>query len=337
MIAGLLLVVSCNNGSVDHINSSTLVIVQKIPVVEKKIDENFKAALHLLYPVQCHDTAFIQDQIFLERIDLKVPFKREFVIAPKLWRDFFGSNNPDAKKSLRENLLYLGDTCFEKNPDRPFLTESMIRGEDQPKVIGDYLSRNGKNALVYLISADTAMKTYEINGSAREVFGDFAKLNCKIVSLLRGKTREELNNTSLILVLIPPPGTVDTATGSLQDSIRMVKKGKKLPAIKTAVIPVKNTSCPPDSVVNRINKQNNLIINEFRNLLHYIATTNDDELKKWYRQDADEELHKIPGLKIEGIPGHLPEFLNSGFPKNVKVAPILNNCRVIIGVRIGES
>jgi hypothetical protein len=152
LVSGLAVTTSCQNGSVEHIGATKLVILQKVPYVDKSLDENFKATLELLYPHACHDTVFIQDQIFLERIDLKASSKHEFVVPPSLLRDFFGSNNPDKKRALRESLFYLGDTCFERKPGKQLLAETEISPENQPKVIGDYLTRNRKDALVYLVS-----------------------------------------------------------------------------------------------------------------------------------------------------------------------------------------
>lgn len=328
LFAGLVLMTSCQKGDIEHIGETRLVMLQPIPMIDHKFDENFRATLELLYPHECHDTVFIQEQIFLERIDLPVPVKREFVIPPKLWRDFFGSNNPDAKRALREDLFYFSDSSFEKNPDRQFLLDSTANGKDQSKVIGDYLLRNRKNSLVFLISNDTLCKKFAIGGVFKDVHNNFAKLNCLIVSELRKKPREELRNTTVILMVIPP-ARMDTASNHIK--IRN-------PLIYPGTLHGKGATCPPDSVVNTINKHHQAVIREFRNLLHYIATTStDDTLKKMYREDAWSEIHKIPGVKIEGIPGNdLHKFLNSGFSKNIIILPVNDQCKVITGILISE-
>ncbi|MDP1621222.1 MAG: hypothetical protein Q8M08_02675 [Bacteroidales bacterium] len=328
MLAGLVLFTSCRNEYVAHVGATNLVLLEQIPVVENKFDVNFKASLELLYPHECHDTTFIQEQIFLERIDLKMPFKREFVIPTSLLRDFFGSNNPDKKKTLREELFYFSDTCFEKTPDKQFLLESPSDPTSQSRIIGDYLSRNRKNSVFYLISNDTMVKNYTIGRVATEVFHDPAKVNCRIVSDLRKKAGKELSNTTVLIILIPPvirdSATRNSPLASFDtDHPKGIRGGKGSP-------------CPPDSVVKKINKHHISVIQEFRNLLHYIATTNkDDTLRRIYREDAYREIHKIPGLKIDGIPGNdLNEFLNSGFSRTPVVSPISDHCKVIIGIRI---
>lgn len=329
---GFFVMTSCQNRSVGHIGATRLVIMQQIPVIESRFDENFRATLDLLLPHQCHDTAFIQEQIFLERIDLEVPFRKEFVIPPKLWRDFFGSNNPDTKKTLREDMFYLGDTCFEKNTDRQFLAESRLGCTSYQQVIGDFLRRN-RNALVYFISTDTLQKNYDAGGLHRLVHHDPVKLNCRIVEDLRKKPLEELAGTTVIMILIPP-GIPDTlrkqgpvSTRQVQHHRAPVKAGGRLT----------NAGCPPDSVVHKANEYHRILINEFRNLLHYIATTEDEELKQKYIADADREIHKIPGACIEGIAGSLGEFLNSGFSKHVKVFPLTDKCNVITGIKINDQ
>jgi len=323
---------SCQNGYVGHIAGARLVTVQKIPMAENKFDENFRAMLELLYPYECHDTAFIQDQVFLERIDPDVPFKREFVIPPTLLRDFFGSNNPDKKRALREDLFFLGDSSFEKKTDRQFFTDSRVTKQDQYRLIGAYLLRNRKNALVYLVSNDTSGKTCEIGGVDRKIHNDLAKLNCTIVSDLRKKSSEELLHTTVILVVIPP-------------EVKDTMKNKPEPKASSGVIRRKDyrqgtgARCPADSVVSKMNKQRNSVIREFRNLLHYIATTITDEtLKRTYREDAAREIYKIPGVSIEGIPDNdLGKFLNSGFSRNVLVTPVSDPCNLIVGIRITQQ
>jgi hypothetical protein len=343
---------SCQNGSVEHISSTRLVILQKIPMAGNKFDENFKATLELLYPHECHDTVFIQEQVFLERIDLAVPYKHEFSIPRSLMRDFFGSNNPDKKRALREELFFFGDTCFERNPDKPFLTDTLTSKADQSKAISGYLSGNRKNSLVYLVSTDTLCKDYLIGGAIKEVHNDYAKLNCRIVEDLRRKTKEELINTTVILIVLPLEIN-DTATiPAEQDTISLVKNQQKSRPVKSTSISAKKPQkpgpasanhgksygCPPDSVVSSINKHRNAIITEFRNLLHYVATTSDDaDLKRKFKEDAYAEIHKIPKVSIEGIAGNdLQKFLNSGFGQSVIVTPVRDPCKVITGVRIGE-
>ncbi len=340
LVAALAFAISCQNGSIDHIGGTRLVILQPIPMVENTFDEDFKAMLELLYPIECHDTVFIQDRIFLERIDLAVPFKKEFVIPSSMLRDFFGSNNPDKKRALREELFYGGDTCFEMKPDRQLSVESQISRAKRPLTIGHYLSRNRKNTLVYLVSADTLCKNYKTGGFTREVHNDYAKLNCRIVSDLRQKTREELMNTTVILVLIPAENDDSTGIALTIDSAanrNASASGIKPPVASQARMPVEGSRrCPADSVVIKINRKRQAVISEFRNLLHYIATTVDDaDLKRKYREDAFAEMHKIPNVKIEGIPGNdLREFLNSGFSRNVAVSPVVDKCGVIAGVGI---
>jgi hypothetical protein len=361
LIIGVAMFTSCQTGSVEHIAATKLVILQKVPVVDNMLDENFKASLELLYPHECHDTVFIQDQVFLERIDLKTPCRHEFAIAPSLLRDFFGSSNPDKKKALREELFYTGDTCFEKKLPRQFLADGEISKEDQPKIIGDYLSRNRKNALVYLVSSDTACRQYQIGGSAREVHSDFARLNCRIVEDLKRKTREELLNATVVLVLLPPETPDTTKSGSAEsEEVKVEQKKVVAPVKHTESAPVSrdqnkqkkiksatpraersatHPACPPDSVVKKLNLQYTAIVTEFRNLLHYIATTREDaELKRRYREEAISKIHQIPHVIMEGIPGNdLQAFLNSGFSRNVTVSPVMDRCKVIAGIRIGEK
>jgi hypothetical protein len=248
-------------------------------------------------------------------------------------RDFFGSNNPDKKKALREELFYLGDSCFEKSPDKQFLVDSSISVADQSKVIGNYLSRNRKNSLVYLVSNDTLLKKYVIGGVARTVHHDFAKLNCMIVSELRKKAREELIRTMVILIVIPqePEDTSSIIPIANTTSPRATKK------MASAIIKHRaGGPCPSDTEVNNTNKHHSAIIREFRNLLHYIATTNSDaSLKSTYQADAYMEIHKIPGVRIEGIPDNdLRKFLSSGFSASVSVSPVYDPCRMIAGIRI---
>jgi hypothetical protein len=324
----VVLMTSCQNGSVDHVGASRLVILQQIPMVEQQFDGNFRAVLDMLYPLQCHDTAFIQDQVFLERIDLTTPYRREFIIPPKLWRDFFGSNNPEKKKSLREDLFYLSDSSFEKNPDRLFLADRKDGTFDQEKILGEYLWRNRNNSMVYLVSSDTVCNSFGTGPARREVHHDLARLNCRIVEDLKKKTREELMNTTVILVLIPPR-TEDSVLHKQAPKAGM----SRTPGNKTSG---KSPACPPDSVVTKTNKQNLSIISEFRNLLHYIATTRDDELKRKYREDAEWQIRRIPEVSIAGINGSLNAFLNSGFSQQVKVSATHNGCGVISGIKIDE-
>ena len=337
---GLLFMASCQNGSIEHIAGARLVILQQIPLVETRFDENFKATLELLYPYECHDTVFIQEQIFLERIDLPVPFKREFLIPPNLMRDFFGSNNPAKKRALREELFYLSDTAFEKKPDRQFLTDSQISSTTPAELIGDYLSRNRTNAFVYLMSNDTTCNNYEIGGVAREVHHDPAKLNCRIVSDLRKKTKEELIHTTVIVVLIPPEiraekSAVEQPASTVNDR-RQPAGASDDPASHKGNHRKIGSACPSDSVISNINRQRLVIIQEFRNLLHYIATTSKDKaLKDSFREDAWKEIHKIPEVRIEGIPDNdLTRFLSSDFTRNVMVSPVNDRCLVIEGIRI---
>ncbi|MCX6269363.1 MAG: hypothetical protein NTW16_18755 [Bacteroidetes bacterium] len=338
--AGLFFTASCENGSIEHMGDTRLVLLQKVPVVETRFDENFKAALELLYPHECHDTVFIQDRIFLERIDLTVPFKREFIIPPSLMRDFFGSNNPDKKRALREDLFYLSDTSFEKKPDKQFITDSLISTTEPAKLIGDYLARNRSNSLVYLMSNDTNCNNYEIGGAAKSVYHDAAKLNCRIVTDLRKKSREELLRTTVIVVIIPPeiletePGLEQVASAA--DNRHKLVRGAVEPAGPKGYHKTTGSACPPDSAIAKINRQRLAIIQEFRNLLHYIATTSKDKaLKDSFREDAWKEIHKIPQVRIEGIPGNdLSGFLKSDFTRNVVVSPINDRCQVIEGIRI---
>jgi len=332
---------SCRNDSIGHIGATKLVIMQPIPVTDNRFDENFRAVLDLLMPHRCHDTAFIQDQIFLERIDLEMPYRREFAIPPKLWRDFFGSNNPDKTKALREDMLYFHDTCFEKNTDKQFLTESLTGSTGYADIICRYLSRNRKNSLVYLVSADTMRKTFHAGNFSGEVNSDLARLNCRIVGDLRNKPAEELAGLNVILILIPPEAndTLQHQVSVEKTAVRHAAAPPPVQAIATkkpviAGIPGKNARCAPDSVISRINSERNAIINEFRNLLHYIATTTDDDLTRKYRADADREIRRIPGVRIEGIAGNLGDFLNSGFSKQVKVLPLTDHCNMITGIRI---
>jgi hypothetical protein len=343
LLAVPFIMTSCQNDTIEHIGETRLVILQQVPRIENKFDENFRAMLELLYPHVCHDTAFIQDRIFLERIDLSAPYTREFIIPQSLVRDFFGSNNPDKKRALREELFYLSDSSFEKNPGKQFLTDSPISHINQSKAIGAYLMRNRNNAMVYLISSDTLHKKYETGGVSREVWTDFARLNCKIVADLRKKSKEELLNTTVILVAIPPEIIDTTANPVRPDTIcspkkHNISKGRVDPASRTEVSKRAGSHCPPDSVVNRINKKRTSIMTEFRNLLHYIATTQDDaDLKAKYKEDAYSEIHKIPQVTIDGIPDHdLRKFLNSGFSRNVAVSPVTDHCGVIAGIRISE-
>lgn len=332
-MAGLLLGSSCQNGSIDHIGGVRVVLLEKIPIIENRFDEDFKATLEMLYPFQCHDTTFIQDQVFLERIDLKVPYKREFSIPPSLMRDFFGSNNPDKKKALREEQFYIGDSCFELSPDKQFLTDSEISVADQSKAIGNYLSRNRKNSLVYLVSNDTLLKKQVIGGVARTVHHDLAKLNCMIVSELRKKAREELIRTMVVLIVIP------RETGDTSSIVAITDTTAPRATRKLASGIIKHRAggpCPSDTEVNNANKHHSAIIREFRNLLHYIATTSSDaSLKSTYQADAYMEIHKIPGVRIEGIPDNdLRKFLSSGFSPSVSVVPVYDDCRMIAGIRI---
>jgi hypothetical protein len=347
---GLVVATSCQNGSIEHIAATKLVIVKEIPVVENKFDEDFKAVLDLLYPHECHDTVFIQDQVFIERIDLKIPVKHEFVISPSLLRDFFGSNNPDKKAALREDLMYNSDSAFEKRPDSRFLSVSQAGREEQAKAIGDYLSRNRKNALVYFVGSDSLCKTFPTGSTLREVYFDYARLNCRIVEDLKRKNREELAATTVVLVLVPSQIDDSTAERQFEDNASPASTPQQKPVFKSlketpensktrvqqTKSPGMSAKCPPDSTVERLNRQYVAIITEFRNLLHYIATTsNDAELLRKYRDDAFAEIHRIPQVVIEGIKDKdLGRFLNSGFRKDVSVTALTNRCKLIVGVRI---
>ncbi|MCX6304029.1 MAG: hypothetical protein NT040_03585 [Bacteroidetes bacterium] len=337
----LLWMASCRNGVVEHIHGTRLVILQKIPVEANLTGRNFNAALELLYPHECHDTAFIQDHIFLERIDIKESFTREFVIHSSPLRSFLSRNDPHEKRTLRENLFYLSAASFQKHPDKPFLTDAHTGRDYQLAAIRECLSEVEQDMPVYLIGSDTAGKNCEINGVSRMVYTDVAKLNCRIVEDLRKKSKEELRNTMVTIILLPP-GLLDNAdgfagieTGGQHPGVDVKNSaGNHLPSkrYRTGL----GSPCPPDSVVAKTNRKYMSVIEEFRNLLYYIATTSKDEvLKTTFRDDANKEIHNIPNPVIEGIPGNdLNGFLNSGFSRNVVVFPVSDNCGVITGIRI---
>jgi hypothetical protein len=326
LIVSLALASSCHQEHIDHVGAAKLVILQPVPQVENRFDEDFRGALGLLYPFQCHDTVFIQERVFLERIDLEAPVRREFSVTPNLLRDFFGSNNPDKTRALREALFFDGDSAFESQPGTLFLTGSSLDPEDYPGLIGAYVARNRKHTLVYLAGSDTARAWFPVGRDTMKVYHDQAKLSCTIVSALREKSREELAGTTVIVILIPPvPADGGDAFGDTRPVSPRKPSGKSY-----------NRGCPPDSVVTATNRQRQEVITAFRNLLHYIATTTDDaELKRKFREDAWEALHTIPEVAVEGIAGNdLRRFLYSGFGSNLQVTPMLDRCRLICGVHI---
>ena len=332
LAAMLAWVAACQNGSVEHLGTARLVILEPIPVTEGKFDEDFRASLELLYPFECHDSVFIQDQVFLDRIDLKPNVTKEFAVASNLLRDFFGSNNPGKKQALREVLFYHGDTCFEKKPGAPFLEATQSCPDTWPALIGDYLSRNRKNSLVYLFSEDTLCVTYPVRGREQVVHHDVARLNCRIVSDLREHAPKALIEMTVIILVIPSgdpePGQplLSQDEGSLPP----------MPGKRAGKEAGRLTSCPPDSAIVRVNKERRAIITEFRNLLHYIATSSDAELKRKYREDARAEIYRIKDVIIEGIPRNdLTGFLNSPFSKMITVDATYDRCGQISGVHIG--
>jgi hypothetical protein len=321
---------SCQNGNIEHVGTARLVILEPVTMADKKFDENFRAAMELLYPFQCHDSVYIQDRIFLERIDLETPYRREFMIPPSLVRDFFGSNNPAKKQSLREDLFFLSDTSFEIRPDTQFLLPTHAEPGMYPRMIGEYLTRNRKSALVYFFSFDTLIRNFPAGGTFRDVYHDIAKLNCRIVSDLRVLPVSDLPGTSVIILIIPQ-NTTDTAATDYPQGSRNNSSAKQRREGFSG-----SKGCQADTAILRINRERTAIITEFRNLLHYIATTTlDDELKRKYRYAAWAKIGQIPGAVTEGIPGNdLGMFLNSGFSRNVKVYPVFDHCRMIKGVHI---
>jgi|GEM_PF-2420713 len=327
----VLLITACNEGYVGHIGATRLVILQPVPMAGNKSEENFRGTLELLCPHECHDTAFIQERVVLERIDLATPAAKEFVIPQNLVRDFFGSRNPGKKRALREDLLFYGDSAFEKHPGKAFLDTASVTGLDYLKTIGDYLARNRKNALVYFLSSDTLVTTFAAGGIERPVWHDPARLNCRIVADLRKKTPEELAAATVIIILLPP-GTDETGSRSAP------KRNRQSGTAPGREGYPKGAPCPPDTVVDKLNIHHNAVIREFRNLLHYIATTKtDDTLRRIYRDDAWNEINKIPGLVVQGVPGNdLRRFLWSGFSANISVTPVVDLCGVITGVRFGQ-
>jgi hypothetical protein len=325
LVIGVILAISCVNGSVEHIRDTRLVILQPIPVADDRLDENFMAMLELLYPHQCHDTAFIQDKIILERIDLPVPYKREFTTHPGQFEAFITRNNPEKQRELRTNLFYNSNNSFENYPDRQFFSDPPGSEMSLSNTIGNYLLIHGRGALVYLITSDSTCRNYQISGVQWKVDHDFARLNCRIVEDLKNIDKAELLQTTVILIAVPPENSEttvqsETLSGEIQRSYT-----------------AGSSNCPPDSAVDRINRERTAIILAFRNLLYYIATTKDADLKTKYRVDAMAEIQKIPKVKIEGIPDKdLPGFLYGGFAKTVRVLPVENGCRIITGVRISD-
>jgi hypothetical protein len=327
LMIGIILASACGNGSVEHIRDTRLIILQPIALADGRFDGNFRAMLELLYPHQCHDTAFIQDKISLERIDLPVQVKHEFTTQSNQFREFFDRNNPEKQRTFRTSLFFKSNSAFEKNPDRQFFLAQQISGMSVSNSIGNYLLKYGRGALIYLITSDSTCRNYQISGVQWRADHDFARLNCRIVEDLKKIDKTELPQTTVILIALPP---------NLAETTMM---SQETGAGEEVEDPYKGTglNCPPDSVVDRINRQRTTILLAFRNLLYYIATTNDADLKTKYRDDALAEIQKIPKVKIEGIPDKdLPRFLFSGFARTVMVFPVENGCKVITGVRISE-
>jgi hypothetical protein len=272
---------------------------------------------------------FIQERVFLERIDLETPFRHEFSVTPNLLRDFFGSKNPDKIRALREEMLFTGDSALEQKPDPLLLTASRVEREDFSRLIGAYVARNRNNTLVYLAGSDTTCAWFPAGRDTMKVYHDHAKLTCSIVSALREMSREELAVTTVIVILVPPGAAEEADAFTVPE--RAAGKGHQKPMKRAA-----GRGCLPDSVVLALNMERQQVITAFRNLLHYIATTTGDaELKRKFREDAWAALRTIPDVEVEGIPGNdLHRFLYSDFGSEVSVTPITDRCRLICGVRI---
>jgi hypothetical protein len=184
-----------------------------------------------------------------------------------------------------------------------------------------------------MFSEDTLCNSYLVSGRAHAVFHDPARLNCRIVSDLREFPARVLAGLTVILLVIPP-GNQDSATLPVADESG---GSPSVPGkIRGGAAGRGSAACPPDSVTRRINRERQAIITEFRNLLYYIATTSDAELKRKYREDAVAVISRIKDATVEGIPGRdLAGFLNSGFSRNVTVDAAYDRCGQIGGVYIG--
>ncbi len=348
-IAALLAMSSCQSGYIGHSGSTRLVILQPVRMEDRHFTRNFREALELLCPHECHDSTFIQDRVFLERIDRELPFSREFVIAPNLVRDFFGSNNPEKKRALREEILFFGDSAFEKYPDAAFLDTAALSDDETERRIGDFLDRLQGGEFVYIFSRDTLAGYSTYNGKSEPVYHDYARLNCRIVADLAVLERRQQASAGVVVILLPERRKSRDAAGIADpEAVDYPVKG---PAGEKTASPgerrnrKKDTGsamrpsdreCPPDSAVARLNRERQAVITEFRNLLHCIATTRDDgQLKRRYREEAGRTLLRIPSPLVEGVPsGDLDRFLASEFSARVTVAPLFNGCRVIEGIRI---
>ncbi|HNY01789.1 MAG TPA: hypothetical protein PKG48_04340 [Bacteroidales bacterium] len=344
----LLLPAACQTGYIGHSGSTRLVIAGPVTMEERHFGRDFREALGLLSPHQCHDSTFIQDRVFLERIDTDPPCCREFIIPPSLIRDFFGSNNPEKKKVLREEILFFGDTAFEKHPGDGFLVPSALDTGELQIRLARYLKRLSSHSLVYLYSADTLTGSFPVAGKERSVYHDFGRLNCRIVADLALRSREEQASAEVVVVLLPePPKDFPQA----EDTSKPVPRSKKLlkarkpetrippgeREVDYAMLPA--SGCLPDSIITRLNRDRREVITEFRNLLHCIATTHDDaELKRKFREEADRVIHRIPVPIIEGIPsGDLPAFLATDFTSRITVTPVTDRCHLITGIRIDRK
>ncbi|MFZ4522097.1 MAG: hypothetical protein ACOYNC_10340 [Bacteroidales bacterium] len=334
IIMGILWLTSCRHDKVAQIAETRLVLFQEIQFQKTKIDGRFRALLELLYPHECHDTIFIQNRVFLERVDLAVPFSKEFRSSSGVMMDFFSVNSPEAKQAERRQLLFTSTNSLENRPWPQLLADSPLDIGDQDNVVRDFLRKTDTTAMIYLASFDPTRTVFAAHGITREVHHDLSKLNCRIVEDLRKRSQEKLKNATVIILLIPP-GIQAGATDQL-----MIERTapNRVPVSKEAAGKDRGggSECPPDSVVEMINKRHNEVIREFRNLLYYIATTNKDEaLRKSFREAALREISKIPELTVEGIEDmDLHGFLNSSFRRNVAVVPISDHCNRITGIRI---
>jgi len=329
-LAGLpALFAACNQDHVGHVGSARLVILQPVPVADGRFGEDFRAALELLYPFRCHDSAYIQDRVYLERIDISPFYRREFTETPNLLRDFFGSNNPAKKRALREEMLFLGDTAFEKRPDSRLLSAASAGTAGYTRILEEYLRRNRANMRVYLLGTDTTQQTIAPGGMTLPVFHDPAALACRIVSDLGREEAARLRELAVAVILLPARAKPFRQPASPRAASPIVadRTDRETPGTPDG--------CPPDSTVERLNAERQAVITAFRNLLYYIATTGEDAaLRQKFRDDALREAGRIPGLRVEGVPGGLSGFLVSDFGKGTVVTPLTDRCGLIDGVRI---
>ena len=323
----ILALCSCSDGYIGHIHETRLVILQPIPDSNHMIEKHFRSFLTLLYPHECHDTTFIQDEVALERIGTPVPYRNGILRNSDPLRDFLGITDAATMRSQVSRWLFSGMHAIEKNPPGALSMDHSFPATQIRDTLLQYINYRCAGAFVYLISMDTACKTFIIGAETIKVCHDPAILNCRIVSDLRNTGDEEAKESLVVIILIPSGDNGTTMenepfTPNESSWIQQAEMNK--------------TPCPPANNIGRMNHERDSLITEFRNLLHYIATTKlDVKLRNNFCEEAYREIHRIPGLRVEGIPGNdLHRFLFSGFPVTTTITPIINSCRLITGIRI---